>query len=337
MPGKKGNSKKKISKINSKTNRKSNNEIDNKNKRAGKPSSEKGYIKPGLPFHLLIASLSQLKAYLDSFFKAERIYIDYHLLMDTGLREQLTAIADSDTEICCALPYMLRNEDKLKGYAIIDRIADSYGDILKGFLVRNLEELGYLTEKGTELKLVADHCIYSWNHASAAFLSADLSVSEITVPLELNSHEIADLLKGIRTTNAENREGELPVSLCIYGRIPMMVSAGCVKKTADKCSGLTGENNTEYSYITDRKRNRMPVLCDCQSCLNVIYNSVPLSLHKQMGDIDRLKGITALRIDLTNESGAETAAVLRFFGGKAGGDEAPCKDYTTGHFRRGTM
>ena len=44
--------------------------------------------------------------------------------------------------------------------------------------------------------------------------------------------------------------------------------------------------------------------------MNVIYNSVPTSLHKEVANRDD----AAIRLDLTSENAAECADVLGFYG-----------------------
>jgi hypothetical protein len=69
--------------------------------------------------------------------------------------------------------------------------------------------------------------------------------------------------------------------------------------------------------------------------MNIIYNSVVLSLH---GDIGRLINRMNLRLDFTIESRGETEDVLRFFetvAREGAGAVPPYRDYTTGHEKRG--
>ena len=65
--------------------------------------------------------------------------------------------------------------------------------------------------------------------------------------------------------------------------------------------------------------------------MNILYNSVPLSLHKDLGG---WRGTADIRLDFTIESGAETIRVLEAF--LKGGDP-PYHEYTTGHERRGVV
>lgn len=81
--------------------------------------------------------------------------------------------------------------------------------------------------------------------------------------------------------------------------------------------------------LTDRYHKRFPVVRNCTHCFNVIYNSVPLSLHK---DMEKWHSITE-RLDFTTETEEETFRILQYYGGVY--KELPFADYTTGHEKRG--
>lgn len=63
--------------------------------------------------------------------------------------------------------------------------------------------------------------------------------------------------------------------------------------------------------------------------MNIIYNTVPLSLHQM---ISKWEGRVDLRMDFTLESGDEVRALLDAFWK---GAPLPLKEYTTGHEKRG--
>ena len=117
----------------------------------------------------------------------------------------------------------------------------------------------------------------------------------------------------------------------IYGRIPMMVTANCIAKTAGKC--LRGQSVRAEGALTDRYRTRFPVEIRCDVCMNIIYNSVPLSLHKE-----HVQNVYK-RLSFTTESGSEMWQILNFFTDKANSNAGvpPYKNYTTGHEKRGVL
>ena len=116
----------------------------------------------------------------------------------------------------------------------------------------------------------------------------------------------------------------------------MMVTAGCVKKTAGMCS----HREQGFFALEDRKGMRFPVRCICGHCCNVIYNSLPLSLHSfvKKGDpvISEASGWICA---FTTESGSETEEILRWY--RSGGEDTDAQqvfgEYTTGHYRKSAL
>lgn len=259
-----------------------------------------------------------------------RIYIDGDLLIQN--REHALALCrrmSEQGELWIMLPYILRHEDveyMERLFALASECGDGTG-LFTGFLVRSVDELGWLAEKGARdtappvrLKRRADAGLYTWNSGSLRELT-DLGVEGFCLPYELKAAEQRELLNcGDALWDFEK---------IVYGRIPMMVTANCVLRTTDRCRKGDGER----IYLTDRYRKRFPVRRDCLHCMNVIYNSVPLSLH---GEILRQGGAASgnytKRLDFTLESGAEVRAVLDAF---ISGQAFPFREYTTGHEKRG--
>ena len=118
----------------------------------------------------------------------------------------------------------------------------------------------------------------------------------------------------------------------VYGHIPMMVTANCVFKTTGKCLKQTG--GSDLTRISDRYRKKFTVAANCMHCMNIIYNSVPLSLHMSL---DKWKDSAAYRIDFTVEDYKMSLAIMEYFleviNGKNG--NLPYTEYTTGHEKRG--
>ena len=116
----------------------------------------------------------------------------------------------------------------------------------------------------------------------------------------------------------------------------MMVSANCVAATAGGCRGKKRGQDRKFAALTDRYGKVFPVYLNCGHCYNVIYNSLPLSLHQ---NADRIKkaGIFTFRLDFTAEREEETKRVLRFWmeGEENLYKDVPYEEYTKGHFKRG--
>jgi putative protease len=227
----------------------------------------------------------------------------------------------------------------MKSVTLYDAESGEKKGIFTGLLVRNLEQLGYLENVHFSGKVVLDYGVYVWNkEALLEFLDCNrpdsgFMIGEMTIPYELSFGEAKELLKSVKATV------DIPISYNIYGRLPMMISAGCVKKTTGKCSGKLHELYSETMSIVDRMNNALPVTTNCRSCYNVIWNAHPTSLHKKLDKITGESRIDSLRVDFTTESPKETVKVLRYYIDRMNGrdtlDIFAEKSYTGAHFSRG--
>ena len=175
---------------------------------------------------------------------------------------------------------------------------------MKGFLVRNLESFAVLREAGLADRCVLDHSMYTWNDKAVAFWR-EQKVSGNTVPLELNEGEIR---------HRDNRDSEM----LIYGYLPLMISAQCVRKNVYGCN-----HKEEWVALKDRYDKEFPVVCYCHPwktgntkpegpCYNIIYNSLPYGLLKEADKVKAL-GVSAVRLSFTIESAGQTQQILEDF------------------------
>ncbi|NLL79285.1 MAG: U32 family peptidase [Clostridiales bacterium] len=217
-----------------------------------------------------------------------------------------------------ALPHIFRKRSE----AFMEK---AYRNLLlwqvDGVLVRNLEEIAWLREKGYKKPVQADPNLYVWNREAERFFE-ELSV-QTTLPLELSKAE----MKQLDTTGKE---------LVVYGRTPLMITANCVRKTMTQCliAGENAQDREAFFHLTDRYRKEFPVWTNCTHCYNIIYNSVPTSLHSFLergGKWDEI-----LRLNFTTESRKETEEILHFFAdGCRKSDRLPFAEYTSGYYKRG--
>lgn len=227
----------------------------------------------------------------------------------------------SDCELVISWPYILREED----YSFVSTKAFSllweYQDLFSGFQVRSMESMGMIIASGYPGRVYGDAGFYIWNRETlwqwGPFLSG------FCLPYELKGAEQKELLTD-----------EIPCEKIVYGRIPMMVTANCVAKTAKGCCKGSGERTVQ---LIDRYQKKFPVELNCIHCMNIIYNSVPLSLH---GELSKWEKLVDFRLDFTIESEQETIRVLQYFErqmemGYCGSEKLPYGEYTTGHEKRG--
>ena len=189
-----------------------------------------------------------------------------------------------------------------------------------GLLLRSWEELPLACADFPDLFAMADFNLYTMNRRAEAFargMAPGLSL-RFALPVELNARELA-------------RRGCAGAELLAYGRLPVMVSAQCVKQTADRCGGTPG-----LLVLRDRKGKDFPVKNQCRFCYNVIYNSAPLSLLGEKKQIEALAP-GSLRLSFTTEGEEEVRRITGAFAGTfwRGKRGEPSGDYTKGHFSRG--
>lgn len=195
-----------------------------------------------------------------------------------------------------------------------------------GAVIRAWEEIGLLNRwalDSPELKdllLIMDLGIYTMNREAARLTRQMASGFQVrfTLPVELNGRELKE--RGCRGDE-----------LIVYGRLPMMVTAQCVKNTVDACT-----KRQEVLYLKDRMGKEFPVKNHCRFCYNTVYNSTPLSLLGEKKAIDRLCP-ESLRLNFTTENREEIRSVLRAFSGcfTEGMETKLAGTFTRGHFKRG--
>lgn len=247
-----------------------------------------------------------------------RIYIESSLLSDETIAMlesyQQEAVA---TELFLATPYIIRQRDSKSMCRMAELLQKP---LWAGILVRNLESFQFFRTQGTSKKIVLDTNMYLWNRESVLFF--EKRADEFFLPLECNSHEWKTLLESIP-------ECSMSASAVVYGRIPMMISANCVNKTMNRCQHTSG-----FSVLTDRYGKQFPVYTNCRYCYNIIYNSVPLSLHKIFAKNEFMT--ENVRLDFTTENEKQTSDIIRYFRGITEHYREPAfKEYTTGHYKRG--
>lgn len=270
-------------------------------------------------------------------FPCRRIYIDSDLYVTEHDKVAGYLRAHSGRQYALALPYVLRERDTAYLHKLTDLVMSERCDLgtdaelysrkdggekcdtlISGFLVRNLEGFAYAETLGNSYELVPDAGLYSFNTESLRFW-ADYT-KECTLPYELNKKESARLVRSAKEVGVRT-------SMIVYGTIPMMVTANCIRKTSARCHTDGQENPHSNLRIKDRYGTEFPVETNCLHCYNIIYNSVPYSLHLQGNEVKRI-GADIRRYDFTTESAQDCMRILT-------GESFPYAAYTTGHLKRG--
>ncbi len=295
------------------------------------------------PVDILVSTSDQFAVALQ--FPCRRIYIDSDLYMTQHERitaymtEHRTGYAEAGTtgdapEYYLALPYILRAGDGAYMEQLIRFLEQEHtaagsnagGRLISGFLVRNYEEAAFVRKLAGSYDMVPDAGLYCFNAKSVRFWAH--YCKEYTLPWELNRKEAGKL------ADHAMRNG-MRTAMIVYGRIPMMITANCIRKTAKQCHEIyQTEPNPQMMplqrsqlQLKDRYGVIFPVEINCRHCYNIIYNSVPFSLHQQENVVKRI-GVDVRRYDFTTETADECRQILTV-------GRSVDESYTTGHLKRG--
>lgn len=220
-----------------------------------------------------------------------------------GWNELIEIAHNNNKEIYMCLPYIFRDHGKAFAKKHINFFNKNN---LDGYVFRNMEEICWFDNNRLDRKkTVIDNTIYSFND-EALKLIEKYNPYLIATSFELNMKELNHL-------HCDKLE------ICVYGNIPVMVSAGCIKKTYGKCDGEEG-----ITILKDRLGNDFKCRNHCKFCYNVIYNSRPLLLDELVDKLERR--FVSRKYMFTTEDAAETKKILN---GQFSGD------FTRGHFKRG--
>ena len=275
------------------------------------------YVIDRKQLHVLVSSYKQCKiAFKNPAIK--RVYISGDILVETktDFLQELKAISE-EKELWIKTSEILREKDYVK----LEKILEISKDFAKGMLISNLETYGFLKYHNYKGQIALNYHMYMWNQEVLKFW--DDKIQSFLMPVECNIHEWKHL------------QGEKAEYLC-YGKIPMMVTANCIRKTKAACRnrGVSFEDS-----ITDRYQTSFRVQTNCNYCYNVIYNSVPNSLHQYLEQIEKLSG-QGIRLDFTTESEQEMSQILEAYTEymiSGNTDFTFLKDYTTGHYKKGAL
>ena len=232
-------------------------------------------------------------------------------------KEMNESIKDKGMRVNLYMPHIFRTHARKYFEANKENLKNSGFD---AFILRNIEELGYLNNSFEEKKFnyIFDYTIYGMNSISQALLE-DLGADRQTLPVELNLSELSKLY-------TKDKE------LIVYGRLPMMVTAGCLRKNILSC-----DKKSSLLYLKDRMGKDMPVKNRCKFCYNTILNSLALSVIGIGESIKRLDA-KVLRLMFTTENEKEIKKILKVYINYFINEEEceePVEKFTRGHFKRG--
>ena len=277
--------------------------------------------------HVLVSNFDQFEAVLDNKYITE-ISVESACLHDPNQLDNLIQTAhqsDHPKKLTVALPHLVRF-DGFTDFVpeTFDKEWIDYLNHTDGVLIRSIDEAAYMKENGLTVPMKADFLLYAFNSDAVKFFSEN-GINGCCYPLELHHKDIRDTEYKIisdESLSAFERE------VFVYGYAPRMISAQCIQKNSSGCTHTNG-----FITMTDRKGEKFRVQNRCDSCYNILYNSVPVSLHTRLESMTQLNG-TGYRLDFTTESPELIRDVLDLFTGEC---ETCSYRYTKGHWDKGIL
>lgn len=268
----------------------------------------------------VVSEQEQWDAVMESGPELSVVYVEPFLLTAQNAELFRRDAEAHNKELRLALPHMMRGN-----LHAFDRLCknESVQSICRnGMLARNLEGFLWARETFPGAPVYADHSLYTFQKEAREELSA-MGCAEDTVPLELNEAQMSD--RGFKGS-----------AWMIYGRVPMMISANCLQKSTHGCK------NIPVVYLKDRMGMIFPTRCVCAYCYNIIYNSLPVSMHDEQMKYREQGDLSELRLYFSVEDAAQTRKVLKRFGllhRISGEPDGVSEEYafTRGHFKRGVL
>lgn len=211
-------------------------------------------------------------------------------------------------------PYIFRRDSWLTFEKIMGDREGMLALDWEGYLVKNLESLAFLKKAGKVLEdnIRLDYNMYVMNHEAYRFWE-EQGIHQFTLPFELTENELGEL------------EFLSKAEMIVYGKIPLMVSAQCIRANTEGCVGNDMERRNRGFLFANQKGQEFEAVNFCKYCYNVIYQNVPVSVRELVSKNRKLCAVR-MRYSFTTESREETAAVLQ---GRFQGETQ------YGHFRRG--
>lgn len=262
---------------------------------------------------VLITSLKQ-GSVLFNFPEIKEVSIDAACAFadEKNYRTFVSKLAAAGVSVHLAMPYVFRRKTK-------QMFDDSFNAVflpeIQGFLIRNLESFQYLRESGFSTDAYtfrSDSHFYSYNSLAQEIELRD-GFSRLTLPVELNHHELSDLLSP-------------PVEWIVYSHLPLMVTAGCIRAYKEVCI-----KQPEILQLTDRYKKKFPVKNHCAFCYNTIHNGEAMILWDKVLSLKGEKLPNMLRLDFHVEEPHQIRKILQNFMKK----NVPKGKFTRGHFSRG--
>lgn len=287
------------------------------------PVSESGTVIPKQEFNpdyeIIVSNLLQLKTVLEvmaPYKDRTEIIINTELFGLADIKKGLDEAENEGIILYLRLPEIFRRNNKEKYQRFFAKGSSGF-DLLfrvKGFLVRNLEEISFVKEleklSSVSFDMIGDTNLYAFNSKAVETLS-DFGIHHYTASLEQSIREAKEVRNNITLPSK--------LSFVVYGREELMVMTQCQWKNKGACVKELKKGDKrlpDILYIenkkskSDGKSGKFPIIKDCESCTNYVYQDVPLNLFEKMDEIRELSP-DYLRLDFSFETDSEVREVMK--------------------------
>lgn len=215
------------------------------------------------------------------------------------------------TEIISLLPVIVDNKNE-----------DIYDKILtRGVMCSSVGAANKLKDSRI---VYGDWRLNVYNSAAIRFCE-EAGIKRVTLSPELNLREITAL---------GDCAGAYEV--LVYGYLPVMIMKNCIIKA---CSSMCHKEKGLF-FLEDRKKQKFPVLCEPETCTNLLLNSKPLYMADKLSDLKRC-GVKKYRLFFTIENPRDCARITeeyqRAIRGQSIKNPFGENAFTRGHFYRGVL
>ncbi len=251
-----------------------------------------------------VQTLQQAKILIDM--GIDKLYMPANVVRELGNYE-------GKTQIITKLEAIVNNENE-----------KIYDNVPTGAVMCSSLGAAYaLSEKHT---VYGDYRLNVYNSYSMGFY-LDNGFERVTLSPELSIKDIYEFSK------------KADVGACdvlVYGRIPLMTMKNCViKSCTEKCG-----KGREGFYLVDRMGEKLPLLCQSESCTNLLLNSKPLYMADKMDELKKA-GVRKIMLLFTIESAEECREIcgeyIRAMSGEKVANSMGENNFTRGHFYRGVL
>lgn len=205
-------------------------------------------------------------------------YICFNLKNDENYNSSMINTIEKSSKIpVIILPTVIRYNYFDKVYRLIEQYSKTSSCILsdntEGIIIAG--KAGYLKER-----IISGAGLYTFNNSSCNIMN---NLCDINV----NAYELSKTqLKSLNNSNNAS---------IIFGKVPLMISAGCINKNLKKC-----DKKQKVIKLKSENNNSIEVYNNCDWCYNVITRNQNFSLIDSLGELCKL-GIGHFIIDLTHQ------------------------------------